>query len=75
MKQEENWKAGNKFHGLIRKVSLSHKNVHQIKPSIELQNLNQIDISEEFLFMHSLYELVKFEPKRHILHRSTVPLV
>jgi|NOAtaT_6_FD_contig_41_766013_length_235_multi_1_in_0_out_0_1 hypothetical protein len=48
MKQEENWKAGNKFHGLIRKVSLSHKNVHQIKPSIELQNLNQIDISEEF---------------------------
>lgn len=32
-------------------------------------------ISEKFVFIESLYELAKFNPKQHILHKATVPLV
>ena len=60
--------------GIKMKIDMQDQKEEEMKKSSSKHEEMEY-IEEKFHFIHSLYELAKFDPKQNVLHRATVPLV
>ena len=72
-------KSINLFQGLIKGLKLILNPEEHISKIIEESKSEEIPMEppclmEKFEFLHSLYELAKFDPRQWQLHKATVPL-